>query len=66
MDASKTKACARCKVQITCCVNDIDTCDCTKVPMEKEEHEFIKLLFHDCLCNDCLMDLKKEYQLVKI
>ena len=66
MDGNMGSTCARCRVKIDCCANKREECECNKVTLDKSESEFIQMLFDDCLCNACLIELKKEYQRIRI
>lgn len=53
--------CPRCKKVFVCKPENISECDCNKVPLSTEEYRFISSHYTVCLCNDCLKDLKEEY-----
>ncbi|WP_428979747.1 cysteine-rich CWC family protein [Flagellimonas halotolerans] len=57
--------CQRCNAQFECKVGSISLCQCSAVAINKEEQEYISLKYSDCLCAQCLRQLKLENQNVK-
>lgn len=66
MEGSSGKTCARCNETINCLANDVDSCECKKVILTNIEREFIDLLFKNCLCNACLIELQNELKKITI
>lgn len=50
----KDTICTHCKTSITCNVEDIAKCDCSKVEVSNNTKNFLKSTYHKCLCNTCL------------
>lgn len=48
------KSCSRCQKTIRCAVNDIASCDCSKVTLSNATLAFLDKTQFDCLCNECL------------
>jgi len=55
------KICARCNKGFECKVGNIAICQCTAVKLTIEEQEFIEATYKDCLCIDCLKEIKNKY-----
>jgi uncharacterized protein (TIGR00290 family) len=55
------KTCTRCAAPFSCRPDDISHCDCTSIALGIEETRFISAQFRDCVCNACLLELKKTY-----
>ena len=58
MDAVEEKICPRCKNTFTCNAEDIKNCQCHAVTLSEKESAFLKLNFKDCLCIQCLLEIK--------
>ena len=52
--------CERCKKLFVCNAIDISNCDCTKIKLTQNEIENLKQTYANCLCNNCLIELKKD------
>ncbi|GLB48074.1 cysteine-rich CWC family protein [Neptunitalea lumnitzerae] len=61
MPKHEQKYCARCQAEFECKVGSITLCQCATVPLNAEERQYIKNLHDDCLCANCLQDLKQQY-----
>jgi hypothetical protein len=61
----KDENCSRCGVEITCRVDDIELCKCSKVSLQEETMDFLKITNYDCLCNKCLKELEKLVLIAK-
>ncbi len=59
------KNCPRCSRSFECKVGNISHCQCEGIILTLEERSFIETKFQDCLCRDCLKDLKNKYVLFK-
>ncbi|MAC04070.1 MAG: hypothetical protein CL671_05660 [Balneola sp.] len=57
MTASKQK-CPRCKKGFECKANSISECQCSTVTLTEENRAFISNKFEDCLCVECLKEIK--------
>ncbi len=55
------KICPRCGTSFECRHNDIERCDCAKVPMDAPLRIFLKKNYGErCLCVSCLKKLAAE------
>lgn len=59
------KQCPRCSKSFECKVGSITECQCYNVPLTNEEKVFIEERYADCLCRDCLFELKDRYVFFK-
>ncbi|MHA4843806.1 cysteine-rich CWC family protein [Flavitalea antarctica] len=46
-----------------CMPGRIAECQCSKVRLTDEERNYISQQYKDCLCRDCLEDLKINFEL---
>lgn len=65
MPLHEQKICPRCAKGFVCKVGDICQCECTTIILTLEEQAFIENRYNDCLCTNCLKDLKNKYTLFK-
>lgn len=56
------KYCPHCNVLFECKIGSILLCQCTPVPLAEDERMYIKNRYDDCLCANCLMELKAQYR----
>jgi len=56
------KKCPRCGGGFECKVGDIVKCQCYGIELSAAEETFIKSKYNDCLCRNCLLQLKQRYQ----
>ncbi|MES2775132.1 MAG: cysteine-rich CWC family protein [Bacteroidota bacterium] len=54
-------ACPRCGSPFECKVGDINHCQCTGIQFTEAEYSFILQQHTDCLCINCLRDLKQQF-----
>jgi hypothetical protein len=59
------KTCPRCGTPFECKVGTIAQCHCSAIPLNPEERAFIEERYHDCLCRNCLLELKNRYVFFK-
>jgi hypothetical protein len=57
------KKCPRCNTAFECKVGDIMKCQCYGIEISVAEEAFIKTTYSDCLCSNCLLQLKQRYHL---
>ncbi|WP_462222560.1 cysteine-rich CWC family protein [Ferruginibacter sp.] len=57
------KKCPRCNTAFECKVGDILKCQCYGIELSIAEEAFVKSKYSDCLCSNCLLQLKSRYQL---
>lgn len=65
MPEHELKTCPRCNSELECKVGDINHCHCNHVKLNIEERCFIEERYNDCLCIDCLLQLKNRYTFFK-
>ncbi|RAW00966.1 cysteine-rich CWC family protein [Pseudochryseolinea flava] len=61
MNKHETKHCPRCKISFECKSGSIGLCQCRRVSITDEVHHFINNRFSDCLCAQCLEEMRSEY-----
>ncbi|MEP6846987.1 MAG: cysteine-rich CWC family protein [Panacibacter sp.] len=61
MPLHEPKICPRCAQPFECHVGDIANCQCTSITLTAEECAFIEDRYSDCLCINCLRELKNKY-----
>ena len=65
MPSHEVKSCPRCGKAFECKAGDITQCQCYGIQLSPEERAFIEERYKDCLCADCLLQLKNRYMLFK-
>lgn len=55
------KKCPRCGKTFECKVGNVNECQCNGILFNEEEKKFIGEKYNDCLCRDCLLELKNKY-----
>jgi hypothetical protein len=55
------KYCPRCNLQFECKAGSIHLCQCSNIKLSAEEKDFIQQQFEDCLCINCLRQLKETF-----
>ena len=61
MPEHENKICPRCEEAFECKAGNITQCRCSHVQLSPEEREYIGSLFSDCVCSNCLLQLKNEF-----
>jgi len=61
----ETKDCPRCGKGFQCKPGNITQCHCFGMSFTHEEKAFIEQRYNDCLCNDCLLQLKNQVELFR-
>ncbi|WP_072998454.1 cysteine-rich CWC family protein [Mariniphaga anaerophila] len=56
------KTCPVCNETFECRNDDILKCDCIEVILSKEDYEYVRSNYSDCLCKKCLINIKTERQ----
>ncbi len=59
------KYCPRCKAAFECKVGDIMHCQCYGLGLTAEEQGFLADRYEDCLCRNCLLELKQRVVLFR-
>lgn len=54
------KSCPRCQQAFECKVGDVHHCQCSGISFNEEEKAYIEGRYHDCLCRNCLQELKQR------
>jgi hypothetical protein len=54
------KSCPRCRQVFECKVGDVHQCQCFGISFNTEEKAFIESRYNDCLCRNCLLELKQR------
>ena len=65
MCAHEEKICPRCSSKFECKLGSITECQCFGISLTTEERAFIESMYDDCLCLNCLFDLKNKYVIVR-
>jgi hypothetical protein len=65
MLSPEAKICSRCNLAFECKADDIANCQCNNIQLNVEERAFIEEHYRDCLCGNCLLQLKNGYALFK-
>lgn len=60
MACHETKNCPRCKAPFECKVGSISLCQCNGIELSEEERAYINTHYEDCLCRNCLLQIKYE------
>jgi len=59
------KTCQRCSSVFECKAGSITECQCYVIQLSNEERMFIEECYDDCLCRNCLLELKNRYLVFK-
>ena len=59
------KTCPRCDQAFECKAGDIYHCQCREISLSDGEMAFLEGRYDDCLCFNCLIQLKNKYALFK-
>ncbi|MCX6352174.1 MAG: cysteine-rich CWC family protein [Bacteroidetes bacterium] len=54
------KTCPRCQKPFECKVGNIAECQCYGINFSEAEKEYIDAQFEDCICRECLLELKEK------
>ena len=55
------KNCPRCETAFVCKVGNIANCQCNEIKLSIEETAFIQEMYDDCLCMNCIYEMKRRY-----
>jgi len=61
MGMHEEKHCPRCGNRFECKAGAITACQCYGIVLSDEERAFIEERYNDCLCRNCLLELKNRY-----
>ena len=56
------KTCPRCKSPFECKVGSIALCQCSGVDITDDERQHLQKIYSDCLCANCIAELRVELQ----
>ncbi|MEP6674016.1 MAG: cysteine-rich CWC family protein [Ferruginibacter sp.] len=59
------KFCPRCHVKFECKVGNITQCQCYGIELKNEEQAFISSKYNDCLCANCIKEIRTEFNINK-
>jgi hypothetical protein len=54
-------ACPRCQRPFECRVGSINLCQCKTLTLTDDQQDYVSSLYQGCLCADCLLALRTEY-----
>ena len=54
------KHCPRCSLVFECKAGSIMQCQCFGISFNEEEKQLVEKEYTDCLCRNCLLEMKKE------
>ena len=57
------KTCSGCGKQFECKVETIAECQCSTISLTEAETKYISGKFKDCLCVNCLIEMKRQFGL---
>jgi hypothetical protein len=60
MNKHEIKNCPRCQASFECKPGDITHCQCFGIRLPADLQDEIAHKFADCLCRNCLLELKRE------
>ncbi len=61
MSEHEKKYCPRCSTSFECKVGSILLCQCTSVTLTETERNYLHENYEDCLCANCMKELKIEF-----
>ena len=65
MCSHEDKNCPRCGIAFECKVGNILQCQCYCITINDEERQYISKQFTDCLCFNCIIALRTDYNTEK-
>ncbi|MES1224729.1 MAG: cysteine-rich CWC family protein [Bacteroidota bacterium] len=65
MSLHEQKYCPRCNNAFECKVGNVHECQCSTIKFTEEEKAFVEEKYNDCLCCNCLLELKQSYAFYK-
>jgi Cysteine-rich CWC len=57
------KECVRCFKNFECKAGDITNCQCYGIELSAKEEGYVRSKYDDCLCRNCLLQLKQHLHL---
>ena len=55
------KQCPRCNLEFECKPGNITQCQCFGISFSEAEKALIENQYSDCLCHNCLLEVKNEF-----
>ncbi|MDR2121954.1 MAG: cysteine-rich CWC family protein [Flavobacteriaceae bacterium] len=66
MPEHEQKNCPKCNHLFECKAGTLELCQCSSIYLSQGEREYIQSRYEDCLCINCLKELKSEYHQLKL
>lgn len=63
MPQHEIKACPRCQQSFECKVGNVAACQCNGITFNEAEKYYMIAQYADCLCRNCLLQIKHEIRL---
>lgn len=60
------KECPHCQTMFECKAGNIVNCQCYGIDLSAAEQDLIRLKYDDCLCRNCLLQIKQPLNLIKM
>lgn len=60
------KHCQRCGLVFECKVGNITQCQCYGIVLTEAEQQYISKQFTDCLCFNCIKDMRLQFNTEKL
>ena len=57
----EASCCPRCNNTFECKVGNITQCQCYGILLSLEERAYVDTLFTDCVCSQCLLQMKNDF-----
>lgn len=57
------KTCPHCQKEFECKCGDIINCQCQQVELKQQHRNHLSKLYNDCLCADCIVLIRTEYNI---
>jgi hypothetical protein len=61
----EVKTCQRCSIAFECKRGSVTQCQCYEVILSTGERACVEQRYSDCLCKNCLLQPKEEFELFK-
>lgn len=61
MEKHEEKYCPRCTIRFECKVGSILLCQCNSIDLTEGERNFLQEKYDDCLCANCMKEMKTEF-----
>lgn len=54
------KYCSRCKAVFECNTGNVEQCQCYTIQLTAKESEYLAKQYKDCLCPNCLKEIREQ------